>query len=60
VSQFIDKPARRLREAVEPARGQTVVEYALILTFIALVVIAALSSLGVSVANWMSPINTGF
>ncbi|MCC7106148.1 MAG: hypothetical protein IT307_13475 [Chloroflexi bacterium] len=60
MSQFIDTPARLLRAAIEPARGQTVVEVALILVFIALVAIAALGALGTSVSTWMAPINAGF
>ena len=46
-----------VQRAVSPARGQGLVEYALILVLVAIVVIAALMVLGPIIGNTFSTIN---
>ena len=49
-----------LRKLCSDEQGQTIVEYGLILTFIALVLIAVLGSLGTSVINIFTSVSGGF
>lgn len=48
---------RRIRQALRSRRGQSLVEYALILALIAIVVIVALTSLGENAADAVSNVS---
>ena len=46
--------------AIRPARGQSFVEYALIIVFVALAIVAALALLGPQIAGIFDTINSAF
>lgn len=50
----------RLRIGSRAEEGQTIVEYGLILTFIAIVTVSVLGSLGTSVVNHFTSAAAGF
>ncbi len=55
----IEQSEELVEEALDSERGASMVEYALLITFIALVVIAALTSLGGTVSGEFDTINSG-
>ncbi len=55
---IIEGIPRHIRQSLNSSRGQTLVEYALILLLIAIVVIVILASLGKTVNNTYSEISS--
>ena len=56
----IENLNEELEFAEDCERGASMVEYALLLVFIALVAIAALTAIGITVSGEFSDINSGF
>ena len=50
----------KLKQLIEDERGATAIEYVLIVAFIALVIIAALSALGTDLGNVFNQVANGF
>ena len=50
----------KLKQLIEDERGATAIEYVLIVAFIALVLIAALSALGTDLGNVFNQVANGF
>ena len=56
----IEQSEELVEEALDSERGASMVEYALLIAFIAIVAIGALTALGTTVSGEFSTINSGF